>query len=78
MSIEQMAPPEAVQSGGLPVTEYADPADIPGVIVEGNRAFYDVGGKLFLVSGAVRRHGRLVPIVELPLVDGYPRKEAAE
>ena len=76
MSIEQMVPPEAVQNVGLPVAEYADPSDIPGVIVEGNRAFYDVGGKLFPVSGAVRRHGRLVPIVELPIVEGCPRKEA--
>ena len=78
MNVEQMAPPEAVQTGGLPVIEYAEASDIPGVIVEGERAFYDVGGRLFPVSGAVRRHGRLVPIVELPLVDGFPRKEAAE
>lgn len=75
MEFEKMVPPEAVQTGGLPVIEYAEASDIPGVIVEGERAFYDVGGRLFPVSGAVRRHGRLVPIVELPIVEGCPRKE---
>lgn len=75
MNCEKMALLEAVDGTELPVTGYADPAEIPGVIVVDDRAFYDVGGQLFPVTGAVKRHGRLVPILDMPIDDVCPRKD---
>ncbi len=51
---------------------YVDADKIPGVVVKDGRAFGEAGGRLWPVTGAVMRHGKLVPILDIPMCDDLP------
>ena len=51
---------------------HVDASQIPGVIVRDGQAFGEVGGRLYPVIGAVVHNGRLVPLMDIPMVDTPP------
>lgn len=46
-----------------------DAAKLPGVLVKDNRAFYPLNNQLHPVVGAVEHRGKMIPILDIPVVD---------